>query len=101
MRAAILLGNSGSLTGGQLVLALDIGTIVTGQQWVVILTPLPVIECVNYLGWREPSILAFPNRHGQNIGDNQHDADSAGNDDVESIFPRFGLSQTWNLKTLK
>jgi hypothetical protein len=47
--------------------------------------PLLVIDQVNVLGWREPSILTFTNRHGQNIGDNPQDADSAGNEDEESI----------------
>jgi hypothetical protein len=49
MRAAILLGNSGNLTGGQLLLALDTGVIVTRHQGVVLLMPLLVIECVNFL----------------------------------------------------
>jgi hypothetical protein len=83
MRAAILLGNSRNLTGGQLFLALDTGAIVTRHQWVVLPIPMPllVIDCVNFLGWREPSILTFTNRHGQNIGDNPQDA----NEDEESI----------------
>jgi hypothetical protein len=84
-RAAILLGNSGNLTGSQLFLALDTGAIVTRHQWVVLPMPLLVIDCVNFLGWREPSILTFTNRHGQNIGDNPQDADSAGNEDEEYI----------------
>jgi hypothetical protein len=44
-----------------------------------------VIDCVNYLGWCEPSILTSTNRHGQNISDSPQDADSSGNEDVESI----------------
>ncbi len=47
--------------------------------------PLLVIDWVNFLGQHEPSILTFTNRHVQNIGDNPQDADSAGNDDEESI----------------
>jgi hypothetical protein len=47
--------------------------------------PLLVIDRVNFLGWREPSILTFTNRHGQNIDDNPQDADSSGNEDEESI----------------
>jgi hypothetical protein len=43
--------------------------------------PLLVINRVDFLGWCEPSILTFANRHGQNIGDNPQDADSAGNED--------------------
>ncbi len=34
----------------------------------------------------EPSNSTFTNRHGQNIGDNLQDADSAGNEDEESII---------------
>ncbi len=47
--------------------------------------PLLVIDCVNFLGWHEPSILTFTNRHGQNIGDNPQDADFFGNEDEEYI----------------
>jgi hypothetical protein len=47
--------------------------------------PLSVIDCINFLGWREPFILTFTNRHGQNIGDNPQDADSAGNEDKDSV----------------
>ncbi len=65
MRAAISLGNSGNLTGGQLFLTLETGAIVTRHQWVVLPMPLLVINHVNYFGWREPSILTFTNRHGQ------------------------------------
>ncbi len=77
--------NSGNLTGGQLFLALDTGVIVTKHQWVVLPMPLLVIDHVNILGWHEPSILTFTNRHGQNIGDNSQDADSSWNEDEESI----------------
>ncbi len=84
-RAAISLDTLGNLTGGQLFLALDTGAIVTRHQWMVLPMPLLVIDWVNFLGWREPSILTFTNRHGLNIGDNLQDADSAGNEDEESI----------------
>jgi hypothetical protein len=47
--------------------------------------PLLVIDCVKFFGWYEPSILTFTNRHGQNIGDNPQDADSAGNEDKGSV----------------
>ncbi len=80
-----LFGNSGNLTGSQLFLALYTGAIVTRHQWVLLPMPLLVIDCVNFLGQREPSILTFTNRHGQNIADNPQDADSAGNEDEESI----------------
>jgi hypothetical protein len=79
------LGNSGNLTGDQQFLALDTGTIVTRHQWVVLPMPLLVIDCVNFLGLHEPSILIFTNRHCQNIGDNPQDADSAGSEDEDSV----------------
>ncbi len=43
-RAAISLGTSGSLTGGQLFLTLDTGAIVTRHQWLVLPMPLSVID---------------------------------------------------------
>jgi len=85
MRAAISLGTSGNLMGSQVFLALDTGAIVIRHQWVVLPMPLLVIDLVNVLGWREPSILTFTNRHGQNFGGKLQDADSAGNEDEESI----------------
>ena len=71
--------------GSQVFLALDTGAIVIRHQWVVLPMPLLVIDLVNVLGWREPSILTFTNRHGQNFGGKLQDADSAGNEDEESI----------------
>ncbi len=68
-RAAILLGNSGNLSGGQLFLALDTGHIITWHQWVVLPMPPAVIAQVNLLGRAEPSILTFTDRHGRKIGD--------------------------------
>ena len=47
--------------------------------------PLLVIDQEKFLGWREPSILTFTNRHGQNIDDNPQDADSSGNEDKDSV----------------
>ncbi len=70
-RVAISLGNSGNLTGGQLFLALDTGAIVIRHQWVVPPVQLSVIDYVNFLGQREPFILTFTSKHGQNI-DNTH-----------------------------
>jgi hypothetical protein len=84
-RARISLGTSGNLTSGQLFLALDTGTIVTRHQWVVLPMSLLVIDWVNFLGWCEPYILTFTRRHDQNIGEILQDADSAGNEDEESI----------------
>jgi hypothetical protein len=69
MRAAILLGNSGNLLGGQLFLALDSGQTIVGHQWVVFPVPPAVIDCVNVLRINEPSTLTFTNWHGQDIGD--------------------------------
>jgi hypothetical protein len=85
MMAAISLGTSGNLRGSQLFLALDTGAIVTRHQSVVLPIPLLVLDRVNFLGRREPSILTFTNRHGQNIGYNPQAADSAGNEDEEFI----------------
>ncbi len=68
-RAAISLGNSGNLSGGQLFLALDSGQTIVRHQWVVLPVPPAVIDHVNLLGINEPSILTFTNRYGQDIGD--------------------------------
>jgi hypothetical protein len=68
-RVAILLGNSGNLSGGQIFLALDTGHTITWHQWVVLLMPPAVIARVNLLGKAEPSILTFNDRHGHKIGD--------------------------------
>jgi hypothetical protein len=69
-RGAIFLGNSGNLSGGQLFLALDTGATMIRHQWVVLPMPTSVIDRVNFIGQREPSILTFTNQHGQDIGEN-------------------------------
>ncbi len=46
-RAAILLGNSGNLSGGQLFLALDSGQTIVRHQWVVLPVLPAVIDLVN------------------------------------------------------
>jgi hypothetical protein len=84
-RGAILLGNSGNLSGGQMFLALDTNATVIRHQWVVLLMPSSVIDCVNFIGRCEPSILTFTNWHGQDIGENPQDTDLDGNEDLESI----------------
>jgi hypothetical protein len=84
-RSAILLGNSGNLSGGQMFLALDTNATVIKHQWVVLPMPSSVIDHVNFIGWREPSILTFTNRHGQDIGQNPQDTDLDGNKDLESV----------------
>ncbi len=48
-RGAILLGNSGNLSGGQMFLALDTGATVIRHQWVVLPMPSSVIDCVNLM----------------------------------------------------
>ncbi len=68
-RAAILLGNSGNLSGGQIFFALDTGHMITWHQWVVLQMPPSVIARVNLLRKAEPSILTFTDRHGRKIGD--------------------------------
>jgi hypothetical protein len=84
-RGAILLGNSGNLSGGQMFLALETGATVIRHQWVVLPMPSSVIDCVNFIGRCEPSILTFTNRHGQDIGENPQDTDLDGNEYSESI----------------
>jgi hypothetical protein len=81
MRTAISLGNSGSLLGGQMFLALDTGHTNTRHQWVVLLMLPAVIAQVNLLGNIEPSILTFTNQHGQEIGDQTQDFEPSGDDD--------------------
>jgi hypothetical protein len=85
-RGAILLGNSGNFSGGQMVLALDTGATVIRHQWVVLPMRSSVIDRVNFIGRCEPSILTFNNRHGQYISDSPQDADLDGNEDLESII---------------
>jgi hypothetical protein len=84
-RGAILLGNSGNLSSGQMFLALDTGATMIRHQWVVLPMPSSVIDCVNFIGWREPSILTFTNRHGQDIGENPQDTGLDGIEDLESV----------------
>jgi hypothetical protein len=47
--------------------------------------PSSVIDRVNFIGWREPFILTFTNRYGQDIGENPQDTDLDGNEDLESV----------------
>ncbi len=84
-RGAILLGNSSSLSGGQMFLALNTGATVIRHQWVVLPMPSSVIDHVNFIGLHELSILIFTNRHGQDIGENPQDTDLDGNEDLESV----------------
>ncbi len=86
-RAAILLGNSGNLSGGQLFLVLDSGQTIVRHQWVVLPVPPAVIDRVNLLGINEPSILTFTNRHGQDIGDLAQDFEPCADEDEDSIVP--------------
>ncbi len=48
--------------------------------------PSSVIDRVNFIGRREPFILTFTNRHGQDIGDNPQEADASGDEDLESVI---------------
>ncbi len=84
-RAAILLGNSGNLSGGQLFLALDSGQTIVRHQWVVLPVPPAEIDCVNVFGINEPSILTFTNRHGQDIGDLAQDFEPCADEDDNSF----------------
>jgi hypothetical protein len=49
------------------------GHTITRYQWVLLPMPPAVIARVNLFGENEPSILAFTNRHGREIGDHPHD----------------------------
>jgi hypothetical protein len=86
--AAILLGNSGNLSGGQLFLALDSGQTIVRHQWVVLPVPPAVIDRVDLLGKNEPSILTFTNRHGQVIGDLAQDFEPCVDEDDNSFVAR-------------
>jgi hypothetical protein len=66
-------------------LALDTNVTVIRHQWVVLSMLHSVIDRVNLIGWREPSILTFTNWHGQDIGENLQDTDLDGNEDLESV----------------
>ncbi len=85
MRAVILLGNSGNLSGGLLFLALDSSQTIVRHQWVVLPVPPAVIDPVNVLGINEPSILTFTNRHGQDIGDLAQDFEPRADEDEDSF----------------
>ncbi len=84
-RAAILLGDSGNLSGGQLFLALDSGQTIVRHQWVVLPVPPAVIDRINVLGKNEPSILTFTNWHGQDIGDLAQDFEPHADKDDNSL----------------
>ncbi len=80
-RAAISLGNSGDLLGGQMFLALDTGHTITRHQWVVLPMPPAAIARVNLLGNVEPSILTFTDQRGREIGDHPQEFEPSGDDD--------------------
>jgi hypothetical protein len=84
-RAAIFLGNSGNLSGGQLFLALDSGQTIVRHQWMVLPVLPAVIDCVKLLGKNEPPILIFTNRHGQDIGDLAQDFEPCADEDDNSF----------------
>ncbi len=80
-RAAISLGNSGNLSGGQILFALDTGHTITWHQWVVLPMPPAVIARVSLLGRVVPSILTFTDRHGREIGDYPREPEPIEDDD--------------------
>ncbi len=87
MQAAILVGSSGNLSSGQVFLALDTDHTIVRHQWVALPMPPAVIDCVNLLVWREPTMLTFTDRQGWNIGDNNpQNANSVGILDDNSII---------------
>jgi hypothetical protein len=86
-RAAILVSSSGNHSGGQVFLVLDTGHRIIRHQWVALLMPPTVIDCIDLLGQLEPTMLTFTNRHGQDVGDNNpQDADSVEILDDNSII---------------
>jgi hypothetical protein len=88
-RAAISLGGSGNLSGGQVFLALDTVHTIIRHQWVALPMPPAVIERVNVLGRHKPAILSFTNQQGRDIGDsNPQDADPGGVMDDDSVIGR-------------
>jgi hypothetical protein len=93
-RAANLLGSSGKLSSDQVFLDLDTGYTVIRHQWVALLMPPAVIDCVNLLGWHEPAILTFADLQGHDIGDsNPQDSNSFGvlDDDSVIIYPAIEI----------
>ncbi len=57
--------------------------------------PLAVIDCIDLLGQRKPTMLTFTNRKGRDIGDNNpQDANSVGilNDNLIIIHPAVEIS---------
>ncbi len=87
-RAAILLGNSGNLSGGKGSTVPCVGqwpNYIVRHQWVVLLVPPAVIDCVNVLGINEPSIFTFTNWHGQDIGDLAQDFEPHADEDDNSF----------------
>jgi hypothetical protein len=90
MQATILVGSLGNLSGGQVFLALDTGHTIIRHQWVALPMPPRVIDHVNLLGQCKPAMLAFADRHGRNIDDNNpQDANSVVilDDDMIIIHP--------------
>jgi hypothetical protein len=69
MQAAILVGSLGNLSVGQVFLALDTGHTIIRHQWVALLMPPVVIDCLNLLGRCKPTMLTFTNQQGHDIGD--------------------------------
>jgi hypothetical protein len=87
MQAAILVGSSGNLSGGQIFLAFDTGHTIIRHQWVALLMPPAVIDCVNLLGRHKPAMFTFTDWHGRDISDNNpQDTNSVGILDDDSII---------------
>ncbi len=84
-RAAISLGNSGNLLGGQVFLGLDTGHTITQHQRVVLPMPPTVIAQVDPHANVEPSSLTFTHRRGQEIGNHLQDFEPSGDDDDSTV----------------
>jgi hypothetical protein len=87
-------GSSGNLFGGQVFLALDTGHTIIRHQWVTLLIPRAVIDCLNLLGWRKPAMLTLTNWQGHDIGDSDpQNTNSVGilDDNLIIIHPAIEL----------
>ncbi len=72
-------------------LALDTGHTINQYQWVLLPMQPTVIARVNLFGKNEPSILTFPDRHGQEIDDHPQEVEPSRNDD-DSVVKLIGCN---------
>jgi hypothetical protein len=96
-RAAVSLGNSGNLSGGQLFLALGSGKTIVTHQWVVLPVLPAEIDCVNLLGKHEPSIFICTNWHDQDISDLPQDFEPHADKDDIFLWVACPITITYNV----